>query len=661
MQSLLSCTMMQVLFASSRVATTSKPNFVFLFADDFGLGDVGAYHTLLSQRIDKPATPQLDRMAAEGTLYTNFHTLGAECSPSRASWLTGRSPSDKAVRIHLVIGNHATNVMKGCADYLNTSTPTVFSAMKSAKYTTGHFGKWHVGDNPGNVTAGVLPAPPPSAYGVDEVKCYVCNNGGKASSGEYDTSDKWFPSNSSRMIVDDGLAFIANSTAPFYLNLWFHISHAPMLPTEAQYEAYVNWLGGSADTCTPYLKKHCPLPAAGGYEACLTCTRDNTGPCHPKERKAYCNGTLPPLPPGAVCNENGGDYTTCASLVYRASQFELDYQIGRFLDALRADKALDANTMVIFSTDNGPEDPHIYMNSKGDPGPYRGRKRSLYDGGTRMPLIVRWPGRVSAGSVNNVQLMSADWLWSIAAIADAASSVSSSSSSSSSSTPVSVTNAVLSRTSELGLDPAIGCDRSGDFIIGMPPAIEPRVTAIMFDYRADGYGACWNQAPRLAILRTAVLPAAAAGSSSTASNVGFKLLVNIDGSRLEMYNQSLRFEGNSIVHEQAARAASMQEELMAWVKTTAPALPGTMGADSKHPGCQAYVEPTGPDTRRGGGGGGSSSSSGAMVSSSSGELGWHPLDVLRNEMERARAAGFDGYGSGENAADFKWPTELYRV
>ena len=128
-----------------------------------------------------------------------------------------------------------------------------------------------------------------------------------------------------------------------------------------------------------------------------------------------------------------------------------------------------------------------------------------------------------------------------------------------------------------------------------------------------------------------------------------------------MYNQSLRFEGNSIVHEQAARAASMQEELMAWVKTTAPALPGTMGADSKHPGCQAYVEPTGPDTRRGGGGGGSSSSSGAMVSSSSGELGWHPLDVLRNEMERARAAGFDGYGSGENAADFKWPTELYRV
>ena len=57
---------------------------------------MGAYHTLLSHGIDKPATPRLDRMAAEGTLFTDFHTLGAECTPSRASWMTGRSPSDKA-------------------------------------------------------------------------------------------------------------------------------------------------------------------------------------------------------------------------------------------------------------------------------------------------------------------------------------------------------------------------------------------------------------------------------------------------------------------------------------------------------------------------------------------------------------------------------------
>ena len=62
---------------------------------------------------------------SRGTLFEQFHTLGAECSPSRASWFTGRSPSDKAVRIHLVIGSHADNVGKGCGDYLNTTTPTI--------------------------------------------------------------------------------------------------------------------------------------------------------------------------------------------------------------------------------------------------------------------------------------------------------------------------------------------------------------------------------------------------------------------------------------------------------------------------------------------------------------------------------------------------------
>ena len=62
-------------------------------ADDWGYGDTAVYNTLLQQGIDQPATPRLTKMAAEGTTYTNFHTLGAECSPSRASWMTGRSPS----------------------------------------------------------------------------------------------------------------------------------------------------------------------------------------------------------------------------------------------------------------------------------------------------------------------------------------------------------------------------------------------------------------------------------------------------------------------------------------------------------------------------------------------------------------------------------------
>ena len=186
-------------------------------------------------------------------------------------------------------------------------------------------------------------------------------------------------------------------------------------------------------------------------------------------------------------------YATCGKLVYRASQFEADAQIGRLLDALDS-KGLSHNTLVIFSGDNGPEDPHIYMNSQGDPGPFRGRKRSLYDGGVRMPLIARWMGRVPAGRVSGVELMSADWLPTVASLAGA---------------PLQPAP---------GGSPLMGVDQAGAFVPGAGAVPGPRVTPVMWDYRADGYGYCWNQAPRLAILQD-----------------GLKLHMNLDRSRTELH------------------------------------------------------------------------------------------------------------------------------
>ena len=158
--------------------------------------------------------------------------------------------------------------------------------------------------------------------------------------------------------------------------------------------------------------------------------------------------------------------------------------------------------------DNGPEDPHIYMNSKGDPGPYRGRKRSLYDGGTRMPFIARWPGKVPAGRIADTQLMSADWLWTVAALAGGSEFAQS-----------------LRESGATTFGPPLGEDRAGDLVPSLFPPPKPRNQSIMFDYRADGYGFCWHQAPRLAILRK-----------------GWKLLLNPDHSRLELFNKSVSFE-----------------------------------------------------------------------------------------------------------------------
>lgn len=114
----------------------------------------------------------------------------------------------------------------------------------------------------------------------------------------YDTSDVWFPSNSSRLIVDDGLAAIrraGDASKPFYLNLHFHISHAPMYPTKAQYQALADWEAPpSGDGCAETLRSACPWPFTGGVVDCLACTRAHAeGDCNPKQRNVYCdtNGT----------------------------------------------------------------------------------------------------------------------------------------------------------------------------------------------------------------------------------------------------------------------------------------------------------------------------------------------------------------------------------
>ena len=121
-----------------------------------------------------------------------------------------------------------------------------------------------------NASAGRAAAPAPDAYGIDSdgYRCYVCNAPDEAHS--YDLSDMWFPSNSSQMIVDDGLAFIQTAQkkgTPFYLNLWFHISHAPMLPTQEQLERFAHDVYGVTDPATLCVGPN-PKPHLGGYTTC---------------------------------------------------------------------------------------------------------------------------------------------------------------------------------------------------------------------------------------------------------------------------------------------------------------------------------------------------------------------------------------------------------
>lgn len=198
-------------------------------------------------------------------------------------------------------------------------------------------------------------APMPDAYGIDHHRSVTSNE------TQWVEMAKGFRAKSSEWIVDGALEFIkANRERPFYANLWTLLPHAPLDPTAEQLE--------------------------------------------PARKFA---------PPADIPHKG-------ASQIYYASMLDLDRQIGRLMKKLE-ELGVAENTIVLFSSDNGPEDIHIANASHsavGSPGPFRGRKRSLYEGGVRVPFLARWPGRIRANRVDSQSVVSAvDFLPTFAKLA----------------------------------------------------------------------------------------------------------------------------------------------------------------------------------------------------------------------------------------------------
>lgn len=440
--------------------TTRKPNIVFVLADDMGWGDLSCY----GNRNLK--TPGIDRLAHEGTLFTQFYVCGSVCSPSRTAFTTGHYPARH--RVHGHFATEELNTNRGMPHFLDPSVPTLARQLKKAGYITAHYGKWHLGHN-GN-------APMPDAYGFYEHKSVT------SMETRWQEQGPGFRARSSAQFVDWGIEFAEkNRDRPFYMQLWMLLPHATLDPTPEQLK---------------------PFEGQG---------------------------------PGFGTKHLG------ANQIYNASVHDLDTQVGRLLKKLD-ELGLAENTIVVYSSDNGPEDIHIRNASHaayGSPGPFRGRKRSLYEGGVRVPFLVRWPARVPRGKVNDKTVVAAvDFLPTLLEIAGVAP------------------------------EGAVDGESMADVFAGKARA---RVKPVHWEWRFNIAGYYANKSPTLSIREG-----------------DWKLLFNPDQSRVELYdiprdpyeNTNLAAANPSVVKRMMARA-------LAWQKTL-PSGPVDPGA-----GSLAYPMPKG--------------------------------------------------------------------
>ncbi len=363
-------------------AAWAAPNIVFILADDLGYGDLGCYGQT------KIRTPNIDRMAAEGLRFTQHYSGNAVCAPSRCVLMTGKHPG------HAFVRNNREYKPEG-QEPLPAGTATLPRLLAAAGYKTGGFGKWGLGGpestgaplnqgmtrffgyNCQGVAHNFYPT-----YLWDDAKKVSLNNPAFPSRDKLSQDEDPNDANSYKrfegsqyspdLIAEQARKFIReNKDRPFFCYVPTTVPHLALQVPE--------------DSLAEYRGKWDDPPYKGG------------------------NGYLPHFTPRAA---------------YAAMITRMDREVGRIMDLVK-ELGLDDNTVFIFSSDNGPltgEHSHLggtdcdFFNSNAG---LRNGKGKLYEGGIRLPGIVRWKGKIQPGAVSDRVVGFEDWMPTLLELAGA--------------------------------------------------------------------------------------------------------------------------------------------------------------------------------------------------------------------------------------------------
>ncbi|UCD74996.1 MAG: arylsulfatase [Phycisphaerales bacterium] len=342
-----------------------RPNIIYILADDLGYAELGCYGQ------EKILTPNIDRLDAEGMRFTQHYSGSPVCAPSRCTLLTGRHTGHAYIRDNYEMGGWDRDAREGQL-HLPEGTTTLGTLLQEAGYKTCAVGKWGLG---GPDTTGH-----PNLQGFDHWYGYLCQR----------VAHNYYPThlwrNEEKNILEGNEYFSAHQrleeppTDPSGWDRYKGDQYAPdLMAAEA-----LNFIRENQDGPF-FLYFATPVP-----HAALQVPEDSLSPYVTEgwDKHPYLGGKgyLPHPAPRAA---------------YAAMVSRMDREVGRIM-ALLEELELDDETIIIFSSDNGPTfnggtDSAFFRSA----GPLRGLKCSVYEGGVRVPMIARWPGHIEPGTASD--------------------------------------------------------------------------------------------------------------------------------------------------------------------------------------------------------------------------------------------------------------------